>query len=157
MADNSSSSTNTSLSSNSSNYDDDDEVDNTSSNNNISSSSSSNSSSNSSNDDDDETTTVSTASSNGIKYRVQIIAAHNTVSRRYVKKAFGYSGPVNIDNHEGWVKYTTNGYGSYDEARKNRNKLNKYDFDGPFVTAYNKGERITVQEALMISNQSWIQ
>ncbi len=99
----------------------------------------------------------STASSDGIKYRVQIIAAHNTVSKRYVKKAFGYSGSFNIDNHDGWVKYTTDGYPKYEAARDKRNTLTKYDFDGPFVTAYNNGDRITVQEALMISSQSWMQ
>lgn len=138
---------------------------NTSSNNN---GDNSNSTSNNSDNDNSKTntsssadnsgsTTVGSTSSNGIKYRVQIIAAHNTVSKRYIKKAFGYSGAVNIDNHQGWVKYTTNGYPSYKEARTNRNSLNRYDFDGPFVTAYNEGDRITVQEALMISNQSWIQ
>ena len=106
---------------------------------------------------DNNTSMGTTTSSNGIKYRVQIIAAHNTVSKRYIKKAFGYSGAFNIDNHEGWVKYTTNGYSKYEAARDKRNTLNKYSFDGPFVTAYNNGDRITVQEALMISNQSWMQ
>ena len=99
---------------------------------------------------------MGTTNTNGIKFRVQVIAAHNTVSKRFIKKRFGYSGPVNIENHEGWVKYTTNGYDTYKKARDNRNKLNKYDFDGPFVAAYNNGDRITVQEALMIANQSWI-
>ncbi|MCT4579982.1 MAG: hypothetical protein N4A35_01080 [Flavobacteriales bacterium] len=103
------------------------------------------------------TSISSTSNTNGVKYRVQIIAAHNTVSKRYIKKAFGYSGSVNLENHEGWVKYTTNGYNTYKDARDKRNSLNNYDFDGPFVTAYNNGDRITVQEALMISNQSWIQ
>ncbi len=102
------------------------------------------------------TTSMGTTNTNGIKFRVQVIAAHNTVSKRFIKKRFGYSGPVNIENHEGWVKYTTNGYDTYKKARDNRNKLNKYDFDGPFVAAYNNGDRITVQEALMIANQSWI-
>lgn len=111
----------------------------------------------SSNNNSTNSTSVGSTSTNGIKYRVQIIAAHNTVSKRYIKKAFGYSGAVNIDNHQGWVKYTTNGYKSYKEAKNNRNSLNQYDFDGPFVTAYNNGDRITVQEALMLSNQSWIQ
>lgn len=108
-------------------------------------------------DNNSETTTIGSTSTNGVKYRVQIIAAHNTVSKRYIKKVFGYSGAVNIDNHEGWVKYTTNGFKNYEEARDNRNSLNKYNFDGPFVTAYNNGDRITVQEALMLSNQTWLQ
>jgi len=103
------------------------------------------------------TSVGSSTSANGIKYRVQIIAAHNTVSKRYVKKAFGFSGSFDIENHEGWVKYITGNYSTYKQARDKRNTLNSYDFDGPFVTAYNNGDRITVQEALMLSNQSWIQ
>ncbi len=135
-------------------------ADNGSSNSSSTDNSSSNSSSNnsgSSSDNSSSTSISSTSSTNGIKYRVQIIAAHNTVSKRYIKKAFGYSGSVNLENHQGWVKYTTNGYSTYKDARDKRNTLNSYDFDGPFVTAYNNGDRITVQEALMISNQSWIQ
>lgn len=104
-----------------------------------------------------ESTTIGSTSTNGVKYRVQIIAAHNTVSKSYIKKYFGYSGAVNIDNHEGWTKYTTNGFNDYKEAKNNRNSLTSYKFDGPFVTAYNDGVRITVQEALMLSNQSWVQ
>lgn len=108
-------------------------------------------------EEDRATSISSTTNTNGVKYRVQIIASHNTVSKRFIKKAFGYSGSVNLENHEGWVKYTTDGYNKYKDARNKRNSLDKFDFDGPFVTAYNNGDRITVQEALMISNQSWIQ
>lgn len=147
LADNSS---NNSTTENSSNNNSSSDNDNSTSNNN------SNSNNNSTNNNSGSTT-VGSSSTNGVKYRVQIIAAHNTVSKRYIKKAFGYNGAVNIDNHQGWVKYTTNGFKNYEEARNNRNSLNRYDFDGPFVTAYNNGDRITVQEALMLSNQSWMQ
>ena len=63
-----------------------------------------------------------------------------------------------IENHESWIKYTTGNFTVYKEARDKRNNVNdNFNFDGPFVTAYNNGERITVQEALMISRQKWYQ
>jgi hypothetical protein len=31
-----------------------------------------------------------------------------------------------------------------------------HQFPGPFVTAYLRNERITVQEALLLSKQNWI-
>lgn len=96
-------------------------------------------------------------SGNGeVMYKVQIMAAHRTVSNSYIKKHYGYSGKIDIENHEGWVKYTTGSYGVYKDARDKRNSLDSYNFPGPFVTAYKKGERITVQEALTLSNQQWV-
>ena len=47
-------------------------------------------------------------------------------------------------------------FDQYKEARNKRNDLNSNEFPGPFVTAYNFGKRITVQEALIISKQNWI-
>ena len=65
--------------------------------------------------------------------------------------------PVMIDNHEGWIKYLVNGYSEYRKARDRREDVTAgYEFPGPFVAAYNNGERISVQEALMISNQQWV-
>jgi hypothetical protein len=91
-----------------------------------------------------------------ITYKVQVLAAHKTVTDKYIKRHYGYSGGVALENHEGWVKYTTGSFGVYKEARDKRNSLKSLDFPGPFVTAYNKGERITVQEALMITKQDWV-
>ncbi|MCB0761033.1 MAG: hypothetical protein KDC12_05870 [Flavobacteriales bacterium] len=94
----------------------------------------------------------------GVTYRVQIVAGHNTVGKAYFKKRHDFSENFSIEHHEGWVKYTTGSHGEYKQARDNRERINaKYNFRGPFVTAYNNGDRITVQEALMITKQQWYQ
>lgn len=94
----------------------------------------------------------------GINYRVQIAAGHAPVSAGYFKSTKGINDYVNVEDHEGWKKYTIGGYPQYKEARDKREFVkNTHGVNGPFVTAYNNGVRITVQEALMISNQRWVQ
>lgn len=101
-------------------------------------------------------TTVPSAET-GITYKVQILAAHRVVNKTYFEKNFNYSDGFNIENHEGWIKYTTGSFKEYKEARDARERItaNYSKLPGPFVTAYNDGQRITVQEALLISNQQW--
>ena len=93
----------------------------------------------------------------GITYKVQILAAHRVVNKSYFQSKHGYDGAFNIENHEGWVKYTTGRFDEYKSARDERERLkgNYNTLPGPFVTAYNNGERITVQEALLITKQQW--
>lgn len=92
----------------------------------------------------------------GVMYKVQIVAAHRVVDASYFKQRHGFDEKFGIENHEGWVKYTTGSHDVYKAARDNRERIrNRYNFRGPFVTAYNDGERITVQEALMITRQKW--
>lgn len=93
----------------------------------------------------------------GITYKVQILAAHRVVNKTYFEQKFNFSDRFNIENHEGWVKYTTGSFAQYKEARDERERItgNHGKLPGPFVTAYNDGERITVQEALLITNQQW--
>jgi hypothetical protein len=94
----------------------------------------------------------------GVSYRVQIVAGHNTVGKSYFKSRHSFAENFVIENHEGWVKYTTGTHNAYRGARDERERINtSYNFMGPFVTAYNDGVRITVQEALMITNQKWYQ
>ena len=95
----------------------------------------------------------------GITYKVQITAAHREVGRPYFQARHRYSGDFSIERHEGWIKYVTGRFSEYREARDHRVGLVQagHQFPGPFVTAYNNGERITVQEALLISNQKWVQ
>ena len=92
----------------------------------------------------------------GISYRVQICATRKIAESTYFEKNKNFRAQVTIENHEGWYKYTTGSFEVYQSARNSREAINqRFEFDGPFVAAYNDGDRISVQEALMISNQQW--
>ncbi len=94
----------------------------------------------------------------GINYKVQISATHKYVTAPNFKKKHSFKGTIQTENHEGWTKFVTGSHNQYKDARDARNNItSQYKFNGPFVTAYNDGERITVQEALMISKQKWYQ
>jgi hypothetical protein len=95
----------------------------------------------------------------GITFKVQITAAHREVGKAYFVSRHRFNGEFQLERHQGWVKYVTGRYSTYKEARDQRIGYVSagHNFPGPFVTAYNNGERITVQEALMISQQQWIQ
>lgn len=93
----------------------------------------------------------------GISYKVQIAAGHKEVAANYFAKVHAINEPVATEFHEGWRKYTVGKFPIYKAARDKRNEIwaanNK--ISDAFVTAYNQGNRITVQEALMISKQQW--
>jgi hypothetical protein len=91
---------------------------------------------------------------NGVTYKVQVGAGHQTVAANYFALKFNLKDNVSTINHEGWIKYLVGSYNEYKTARDKRNKV-RGNVRTAFVTAYNSGKRITVQEALMISNQKW--
>ncbi len=99
--------------------------------------------------------TKTPAPESGITYKVQITAAHREVGKPYFEQRHHYSGDFSIEHNDGWIKYVTGMFDRYKAAREQRQAFidAQYNFPGPFVTAYNNGERITVQEALMISGQ----
>ncbi|PCJ23093.1 MAG: hypothetical protein COA97_12360 [Flavobacteriales bacterium] len=91
---------------------------------------------------------------NEVAYKVQVGAGHKTVASNYFSVKFNLKDNVSTINHEGWIKYLVGSFGEYKAARDKRNKV-RNNIKTAFVTAYNSGKRITVQEALMISNQKW--
>jgi len=93
---------------------------------------------------------------NNVDYKVQILAGHRIISERQVSNQFNYSGEYALETHNGWIKYTVGTNSKYSDARDSRNELKNYNFPGPFVTAYNYGERISVQEALILTSQNWV-
>ena len=93
----------------------------------------------------------------GVSFRVQVLAAHTHVKSPWFKQKFGFRDPIDAEPHESWIKYTTGSFADYASARNRREELAAgYAFPGPFVTAYEEGERITVQEALVLAQQEWI-
>lgn len=92
-----------------------------------------------------------------VAFRIQILATHAAVGSEAVKRIYAYPGEVRHEQHEAWHKYTTGYHTTYRAARDNRVDLNSnHAFPGPFVTAYRNGQRITVQEALLVTKQNWI-
>jgi hypothetical protein len=93
---------------------------------------------------------------NNINYKVQILAGHRIISNKQVSNQYKYNGEYSLETHNGWIKYTVGSNSKYSNARDSRNDLKNYNFPGPFVTAYNYGERISVQEALILTSQNWV-
>jgi hypothetical protein len=92
----------------------------------------------------------------GIYYRVQIAAGHKPIDIKKYFKRYNITEEVRTEEHKGWWKYSIGSFYEYKEARDYRMILwNTTRINDAFVAAYNNGVRITVQEALMISNQKW--
>ncbi len=101
------------------------------------------------------TTIASVPKSGSIQYSVQIGAFQKSVNASSLKIKYGISEAIRTEMHEGYTKCVLGKYNEYKAARDNRETIKNKGVNDAFVTAYNSGKRITVQEALMVSNQKW--
>lgn len=90
-----------------------------------------------------------------INYSVQILALRKAKSANAVANIYNINETVKTESAEGFRKYTVGSHSEYKSARDARETFKPKGVIAPFVTAYNRGRRVTVQEALMVSNQKW--
>lgn len=94
----------------------------------------------------------------GVSYSVQICALKKFRPASYFNRnaSFRINDKINLELHEGWNKYTVGSFQYYLIARDYRDHLlSSTPASQAFIAAYNNGDRITVQEALMIAGQKW--
>ncbi len=96
-----------------------------------------------------------TNNAGSINYRVQIGAFNNSaVSAQTLSRKFGVKGNIVSEMHNGMNKFMIGNHPDYKNARDHREQV-RPSINSAFVVAYNGAKRITVQEALMLTNQKW--
>ncbi|MBL7884735.1 MAG: hypothetical protein JNL69_11745, partial [Bacteroidia bacterium] len=95
------------------------------------------------------------APQSNVNYKVQIAALQNAVGINVLANRYGINEKINMEMTGGLTKYTIGSHNEYKSARDAREVAKNKGIQGAFVTAYNAGNRITVQEALMITKQNW--
>ena len=92
-----------------------------------------------------------------IWYEVQIAATKNRVVTDYFEEKLNFRLPLTEERGVEWHRYTHGHFADYRAARDCREGIsNRHAFRGPFVVAKREGQRISVQEALTRTGQSWM-
>ena len=90
-----------------------------------------------------------------VSFLVQIGAFKAKIAADKLASLYQLKEPIKSDMHDGFHKFMIGNFDAYKQARLRRDEITQSGCNGAFVTAYNGSSRITVQEALMISNQKW--
>ena len=91
----------------------------------------------------------------GLNFHVQIGAYKSPPTTSFFTSVYGITDKIFTDMHEGLTKFMTGKFSEYKASRDYREEVKGKGIQGAFITAYNSGKRITVQEALMLMNQKW--
>lgn len=106
---------------------------------------------------ENETGNVLAKNQTNMNFMVQIGAFTNAkVTDNKLKKKFKIKEKINSEMRDGYSKFMVGNHNEYKSARDQRENMRAVNgVKSAFVVAYNQGKRITVQEALMITNQKW--
>ena len=87
-----------------------------------------------------------------IIYKIQILSSTREIDKDSLRKVYGIKEKLQVENYHGLYKYITGSYGTYEQARDFKNSM---DFSRyiPFVIAYNRGNRITIGEAMELASK----
>jgi hypothetical protein len=98
---------------------------------------------------------ITNKSSAKVNFSVQVAALQKQKEAASIQRYLALSDRLQIEFHEGYSKYVSGKFDEYLKAKTHRDKIRNNGKRRAFVTAYNTGKRITVQEGLMIANQQW--
>ncbi len=92
-----------------------------------------------------------------VNYAVQIGAFTNgNVTANLLANKFKIKDKIRSEMASGFNKFMVGNFGEYKAARNHREEVKSNNgIASAFVVAYNGGRRITVQEALTVTNQKW--
>jgi len=92
-----------------------------------------------------------------MNFAVQVGAFTNAkVTAQRLKNKFKIKETIKSEMQGGYSKFMIGSHAEYKNARDQRETMKNINkVKSAFVVAYNAGTRITVQEALMITNQKW--
>jgi cell division septation protein DedD len=93
---------------------------------------------------------------NSANFSIQIGAFTNGKVMANQLQKFKIKETIKSEMQGGFSKFMIGTHNNYKEARLHKDKVVTVNgIKSAFVTAYNEGKRITVQEALMINDQKW--
>ncbi|MBC7863106.1 MAG: hypothetical protein IAF38_09035 [Bacteroidia bacterium] len=101
------------------------------------------------------TVTASNLGNSSVIFHIQIGAYNAPPQTEYFANKYNIAEPISTDLNNGLTKFLVGKFSDYKVSRDYREKIKGKGVSDAFVTAYNSGKRITVQEALMIAKQKW--
>ncbi|MCF8406052.1 MAG: SPOR domain-containing protein [Bacteroidales bacterium] len=90
----------------------------------------------------------------GVNFTVQIAASRTKMDPDVFRNKFGLSGEIQINEGDGWYRYSIGNYIKYWKAKENKNILvTRNAVEGAFVVAYKDSKRITLNELVNDSGE----
>jgi hypothetical protein len=85
----------------------------------------------------------------GVEFRVQVAASRTESDPEKIKSQLKLPGELQMNEGEGWYRFSTGEFIKYWKAREYRNiMVSRYNVKDAFVVAYRDGERINLSELI---------